>query len=241
MSNKKIKGKELILKVLESANKPLSVSDIWDIAEKKGYAKLYGKGNDTKQKERQIGAEILRWCQKGDSPLERFEKGEEGKDITYSLCQGIQTPHRKGDCKDVSGKKDDRRKVSSAYCKRVSYNYWKDKLLVVKKREGTDEFSIVYRFYSINNGGVKYVGRSDTPFSRSNYHYQQIFCNGMHGDLDCRIFEVDFKCFTGKNRFEEAYIEECRIFHKLKPEKNKNHPARNKGEPWKCPKKNCDV
>ncbi|MBU4223125.1 MAG: thioredoxin [Euryarchaeota archaeon] len=85
MSNEKMTGKELIMMVLKSAKKPLSVSDIWDIAKEKGYAKKYAPGTDAKQKERQIGAEILRWYQRGDSPLERFEKGEKGRDITYSL------------------------------------------------------------------------------------------------------------------------------------------------------------
>lgn len=233
-------GKELIMKVLKSAKKPLSVSDIWDKAVEKKYAISYAPGTDAEQKKRQIGADIYRWHQEENSPLERFEKGEEGKDITYSLCERIQLPPIKRESEYGNGKKYDLRKVSSAYCKRVSYNNWKDKLLEVKKREVTDEFSIVYRFYSVNNGGVKYVGRSDTPFSRSNYHKQQIFCYGMHWDFECRIFEVDFKCFTGKNRFEEAYIEECRIFHNRKPEKNKNHPARNKGESWKCPKNDCE-
>lgn len=96
MSNEKITGKKLIMMVLRDAKKPLSVSDIWDLAKKKGYAKLYGTGNDEKQKKAQIGAEISRWCQKGDSPIERFEKGEEGKDITYSLCERIRPQHRNG-------------------------------------------------------------------------------------------------------------------------------------------------
>ncbi len=78
-------GKELIMMVLKSAKKPLSVSDIWDIALEKGYDKKYARGTDKEQKKRQIGAEILRWYQKADSPLERFKKGEEGKYITYSL------------------------------------------------------------------------------------------------------------------------------------------------------------
>lgn len=241
MSNEKITGKKLIMMVLKSGKKPLSVSDIWDIAVEKKYAKSYGQGTDAEQKKRQIGSDIYRWYQQENSPLERFEKGEKGnKDITYFLGEIVQPPYRKGVREEGNGKNDDRRKVSSAYCKPVLYSNWNDKLREVKTREGTDELSIVYRFYSVNNGRVKYVGRTDKPFSRSNYHYQQIFCNGMHGDLDCRIFKVDFKYFTGKNRFEEAYKEECRIYHNRKPEKNKNHPARNKCESWKCPKKYCE-
>jgi len=51
----------------------------------KRYANSYARGTDTEQKKRQIGADIYRWYQEENSPLERFEKGENGKDITYSL------------------------------------------------------------------------------------------------------------------------------------------------------------
>lgn len=238
-SNEKITGKELILKILESAKKPLSVSDIWNIAERKGYAKSYGQGTDGKQKQSQIGADIYRWYQEDNSPLERFEKGEKGKDITYSLCERIQPPSKKGDHEEDTGKNDEKRMVSSGYCKRISYKNWLDKCKA-KTPEGNDEFSIVYRIYSVDNGDIKYVGRSDKPFSRINSQIQQIICNGVSNSLGFRIFEVDFKCFTGKNRFEEAYKEECRIYHKDNPENNLNHPAINPYELWKCPKKNCE-
>jgi len=237
--NEKMTGKELIILVLENANKPLSVLEIWDIAEKKGYAKLYGKGNDAKQKRTQIAADIYRWYHEENSPLERFEKGVEGKDITYSLCERIQLPSRKGDHEEDTGKNDEKRMVSSGYCKRISYKNWLDKCKA-KTPEGNDDFSIVYRVYSVSNGDIRYVGRSDRPFARINSHIQQIICNGVINNIGCRIFEVDFKCFTGKNRFEEAYKEECRIFHDREPKKNTNHPARNKGESWECPKSYCE-
>jgi hypothetical protein len=169
MSNKKITGTELILKVLESAKKPLSVSDIWDVAKKKGYAEKYAPGYapgpDEKQKKAQIGSDICGMYQEENSPIEKFEKGEYGKDVTYSLYERKRPLPIKVDREKNTCKKDDRRKVSSAYCKRISYKNWMDKCKA-KTPEGNDEFSIVYRVYSVSDGDIKYVGRSDRPFSR---------------------------------------------------------------------------
>ncbi len=78
-------GRTLIEKVLTGAKKPLSVSDIWNIAKEKKYAKSYGSGTD-EQKKRQIGADLIRWYNEKDSTLGRYEKGEKGnKYITYFL------------------------------------------------------------------------------------------------------------------------------------------------------------
>lgn len=85
MKNTYITGKELITRVLKETKKPLSVTDIWNKAVKNGYAKLYAHGTDVEQKKRQIGSTLSRWYQEEDSPLERFEKGVNGNNISYSF------------------------------------------------------------------------------------------------------------------------------------------------------------
>lgn len=98
MSNERKTGRELITMVLKNAKKPLSVSDIWNIAVEKKYDKLYAGRTDAEQKKRQIGADLIRWYKEENSPLKRYEKGEKGnKHITYFLSEIIQPPHRTGD------------------------------------------------------------------------------------------------------------------------------------------------
>lgn len=87
MKTTSITGKELITMVLKGTKKPLSLTDIWNEAKKKGYAKLYARGTDAEQKKRQIGSDLYRWYKQDDSPLERFEKGLYGKNITYSFLK----------------------------------------------------------------------------------------------------------------------------------------------------------
>lgn len=113
---------------------------------------------------------------------------------------------------------------SSKYGKQVKILDWKDRLREVETRAGTVKFSIVYRFYSTENGPVRYVGRSDNPISRSYSYISLIGDYGMLEHLGGRISWVDFKYFTGRSRFKEAYEEECRQWHDCNPDLNTNHP-----------------
>jgi hypothetical protein len=101
-------------------------------------------------------------------------------------------------------------------------------------RAGTENFSIVYRFYSTYDGPVRYVGRSDKPFSRAEGHYNKIWFDGIHEELGGRIAWVDFCYITGRRRFRESYEEECRKFHYYNPILNINHPAKLRAS-WTCP------
>lgn len=124
--------------------------------------------------------------------------------------------------------------MSSKYWKPVKILDWRYRLYEVETRAGTNEFSIVYRFYSTKNGPVRYVGRSDSPISRSHSHRSQIGDYGIHEYLEGKVSWVDFKYFTGRSRFKEVYEEECRQWHDHDPNLNINHPHK-KYKSWKCP------
>ena len=117
-------GRELIMMVLEKAKKPLSVSEIWDIAEEKKYAKLYAGRTDAEQKKRQIGSELLRWYEEENSPIKRHEKGEKGnKYITYFLSEIIQQPPRNG-VNDEGNGKNKRRGIPKEVREKVWEKFW---------------------------------------------------------------------------------------------------------------------
>jgi hypothetical protein len=130
-------------------------------------------------------------------------------------------------------------KRTSNYCKPVKYADWIEKLYKTYLKVEPDEFSIVYRFYSVKNSRIRYVGRSDNPLSRANVHNQQIGFYGMFKSFECQISWVDFKYFTGLSRFKEAYEEESKRFHLDEPDMNTKHPARYK-QSWKCPNRYCE-
>lgn len=78
------------------------------------------------------------------------------------------------------------------------------------------------------NGRVAYVGRSDSDvaaresksFSQSDY------------DLTTTIHET--------SSAREAYLKECRLFHRHNPIDNEVHPRVPAGTNWRCPVKECD-
>lgn len=124
--------------------------------------------------------------------------------------------------------------VRSRYWQPVHIAEWFSRLEEACTRARTSEFSIVYRFYSTVWGSVRYVGRSDNPFSRESGHYFNVGVYGIHERLGGRVTWVDFMYITGLERFRESFEEECKQFHYHEPELNTNHPA--KLDPfWECP------
>ena len=122
----------------------------------------------------------------------------------------------------------------SRYWKIIHIDDWLDRLEEAATRAGTRDFSIVYRFYSTKGGPVRYVGRSDNPFSRESGHYYSIGVYGIHERLGGRVTWVDFMYITGPGRFRESYEEECRQYHIHEPDLNIIHPAK-RYPSWKCP------
>lgn len=86
MTNKSIKGRGLITETLKRAKRPLSHSELWDLAVEYGFAARYARGTNSEQKKRQIGAELSTWSQEENFPFKRYEKGHNGNtSITYSI------------------------------------------------------------------------------------------------------------------------------------------------------------
>lgn len=77
------------------------------------------------------------------------------------------------------------------------------------------------------HGRVAYVGRSDSNVAAREV---QSFSQGDY-DLTTMIYE------TGSKR--EAYLKECRLFHKHDPIDNEVHPRVPAGANWRCPVKGC--
>jgi excinuclease UvrABC nuclease subunit len=76
-------------------------------------------------------------------------------------------------------------------------------------------------------GRVAYVGRSDSDVrARASQSHSQ-------GDYDqtITIYETSSK--------HEAYLLECRLFHKHDPIDNEIHPRVPAGTNWRCPVKGC--
>ncbi len=123
------------------------------------------------------------------------------------------------------------------YWQPVPIEEWEDRLKAVANRV-YGPFSIVYRFYSEYDGYVRYVGRSDKPFSRAEQHWNMIEDYGVH-NLGGRVVWVDFTYFAGYGRKRAAYKEECRRYHLDEPDLNTSHPAKPKGCLYKCPICSC--
>jgi len=124
--------------------------------------------------------------------------------------------------------------VKSRYWKPVHITEWLDRLREAETRAGTSKFSIVYRFYSTIDGPVRYVGRSDNPFSRESGYYYKVGIYGIQEQLGGRVTWVDFSYITSLGRFKESYEEECRQYHRHQPDLNSVHPAKLRPS-WKCP------
>lgn len=87
----KLTGKELVIKVLEDSNEPITCSEIWDVAIKSKYAKLYARGTDNDQKKAQISSLLSTWSENENSPIIRYEKGYNGNPVyTYMLNKNIE-------------------------------------------------------------------------------------------------------------------------------------------------------
>ncbi len=92
----KLTGKELVIKVLEDANEPMSCSEIWDIAIKSKYAKIYARGTENDQKKAQINSLLSTWSENENCPIVRYEKGYNGNSAyTYSLNKNIEKNNNK--------------------------------------------------------------------------------------------------------------------------------------------------
>lgn len=128
--------------------------------------------------------------------------------------------------------------VKSRYWTPVYITEWFDRLREATTRARTTKFSIVYRFYSTFDGPVRYVGRSDNPFSRESGHYYCVGIYGIHERIGGRVTWVDFLYITGRRRFAESYEEECKQYHNHQPDLNAIHPARLRLS-WKCPVCEC--
>jgi len=76
-------------------------------------------------------------------------------------------------------------------------------------------------------GRIVYIGRSDSDV---NAREGQSFAQGKY-DLTTDIIE------TSSPR--EAFLLECRLFHKHDPVENIYHPAVPPGTNWRCPVKGC--
>jgi len=78
-------------------------------------------------------------------------------------------------------------------------------------------------------GRVAYVGRSDTDvYARES----QSFGFGDY-DLTATIYE--------RSSAREAYLTECRLFHRHDPIDNEIHPRRPAGTSWRCPVSGCPL
>jgi len=76
-------------------------------------------------------------------------------------------------------------------------------------------------------GHVVYVGRSDSNVAvRENASFRQ----GVY-DLTSDIYET--------SSAREAYLKECRLFHRHDPIENEIHPQVPAAANWRCPVKGC--
>jgi len=87
----KLTGKELVIKILEDSDEPMSCSEICDNAIESKYFKLYARGTDNDQKKAQISSLLSTWCLNDDCPVTRYEKGYNGNiSIMYKLKRKIE-------------------------------------------------------------------------------------------------------------------------------------------------------
>lgn len=76
-------------------------------------------------------------------------------------------------------------------------------------------------------GRVAYIGRSDSDvWVRESNSFGQ----GEY-DLTTTIYE------TPSTR--QAFLMECRLYHRHRPVDNANHPAAPAGTNWRCPQRSC--
>lgn len=117
----KLTGKQLVLKILDDVNTPLSSAEIFDTALKSGYAKLYARGTDNTQKVAQISSLLSTWTENENCPLIRYEKGYNGNtSIVYTLKKNIN--QSKEPDKIIS--ETSRPQIGQAQKMRVWTNYW---------------------------------------------------------------------------------------------------------------------
>jgi hypothetical protein len=83
----------------------------------------------------------------------------------------------------------------------------------------------VYLF--TRKGHPVYVGRSDTDVE---FRMGQSFRQGRY-DLTMTWYET--------TSARQAYLKECRLFHRHAPCDNTNHPAVPSGTNWRCPISGC--
>jgi len=76
-------------------------------------------------------------------------------------------------------------------------------------------------------GRVAYVGRGDYDVVERE---QKSFCQA-HYDLTTTIYETPSA--------RQAYLLECRLFHRHRPSDNQIHPGVPAGTNWRCPVSGC--
>ena len=87
----KLTGKELVIRVLEEFDEPMSCSEIFDYAIKSKYAKLYARGTDNDQKKAQISSLLSTWCLNDNCPVTRYDKGHDRNSAyTYVLNENVE-------------------------------------------------------------------------------------------------------------------------------------------------------
>ncbi len=94
----------------------------------------------------------------------------------------------------------------------------------------------VYLFYQSIDGDVVYVGRSDTSLSvRLQARKETGFIKFLQGT------EQRYYQYKNLNDPKEAYIWECKYYHKYNPVLNVRHPAKPEGSNVKCPISSCPL
>lgn len=79
------------------------------------------------------------------------------------------------------------------------------------------------------NGRVAYVGRSDSDV---NARESQSFGQGDY-DLTSTVYPT--------SSARQAFLMECRLFHRHDPIDNERHPQVPAGTNWRCPVKGCPL
>ena len=80
---------------------------------------------------------------------------------------------------------------------------------------------------STDDEHVDYVGRSDTDLAKR-------ISNSVREGSGYRFFWFEYSS-SPKN----AYLSECKLYHKYMPTDNTNHPAVPPGNYWRCPFAGC--
>jgi len=75
---------------------------------------------------------------------------------------------------------------------------------------------------------VNYVGRSDTDI-RDRFHKSR-----YEGE------DYGYYWFKYTTSVRNAFLLECKIYHKYQPSDNTNHPQVPNGTYWRCPQKDCE-